>query len=119
MYKTILRLLSVATSSSVARPAVLHSYPQCMQFQFSHPPTSAVFFLLHIHTLNTHTHSPYTLQLTHKHAHMEVVEAITRVPLDSREMSVRLIYHYSLSVYTTNDGCTSYSMCDNPVWNRT
>ena len=27
----------------------------------------------------------------------KVVEAITRVPADSCEMSVRLIYHYSLS----------------------
>ena len=27
----------------------------------------------------------------------KVVEAITRVPPDSSEMSVRLIYHYSLS----------------------
>ena len=33
-----------------------------------------------------------------KYAPVEkVVEAITRVPPDSSEMSVRLIYHYSLS----------------------
>ena len=33
-----------------------------------------------------------------KYAPVEkVVETITRVPPDSREMSVRLIYHYSLS----------------------
>ena len=37
-----------------------------------------------------------------KYARVEkVVEAITRVPPDSTEISVRLIYHYSLSVYTT------------------
>ena len=40
-----------------------------------------------------------------KHAPVEkVVEAITRVPPDSSEMSVKLIYHY-----TINDSCTSYS----------
>ena len=32
----------------------------------------------------------------------------TRVPPDSSKMSVSP-YHYSLSVYTTNDSCTSYT----------
>ena len=47
----------------------------------------------------------------------KVVEAITRVPPDSSEMSVRpiIIPLVLVSVYTTNDSCTSYSTCDNPV----
>ena len=46
----------------------------------------------------------------------KVVEAITTVPPDSSAMSVRLVL---VSVYTTNDSCTSYSTCDSPVQNQT